>query len=103
MAFTGKRFCGEALGVPEGARISFYPPGYNYSEQPYDRIASLDDRGWRRLMLRHRRPFTIRMEAIVEPMADCFTAGADLPRCTPYHYPIILRAIHLGPTRELAN
>ncbi|MEA3011492.1 MAG: hypothetical protein QOD42_37 [Sphingomonadales bacterium] len=43
-SFAGRKFCGEALGIPDRAGIGFYPPGYDRASNRYDVAMFLSDR-----------------------------------------------------------
>lgn len=101
--YRGKTFCGVVVGVPDRVSILFYPIGYDYVHNRYDRVMFLDDRrASDRLRLSQTRPFRIHVEGTISLAEDCFSEETDPPtHCSPVRYPITLRVARVGdPPQE---
>lgn len=103
-SYSGRKFCGEALGIPQGTGISFFPPGYDYSSSLYDVVMFLSDRrAMDRLRLSQTGPFRVRLEGRIRLAEGCFSTGAAQgeSHCTPIRRPIFLQVSRVGtPVRQ---
>jgi hypothetical protein len=97
--YAGRKFCGEALGIPQRTGITFFPPGYDYPSRLYDVAMFLSDRrATDRLRLSQTSPFRVRLEGRIRLLEECFSAAAEQGQleCTPTRRPIILNVSRVG-------
>jgi hypothetical protein len=104
-SYSGKTFCGDAVGVPQRTGITFFPVDYERASRFYDVAMFLDDRRLNdRLRLSQTGPFRIHVEGTIRPAEECFSeeAAAGDILCTPTRRPITLRVARVGePVRIL--
>lgn len=99
ISYSGRKFCGEAIGVPQRTGITFFPSAYEYSSRFYDVAMFLNDRNLSdRLRLSQPGPFRIHLEGIIRPAEQCFSDEALEGEilCTPTRRPITLRVTSVG-------
>ena len=104
-SYSGRKFCGEAIGVPQRTGITFFPIGYEYSSRFYDTAMFLNDRNVSdRLRLSQAEPFRIRLEGILHPAEECFSRKAVEGEilCTPTRRPITLMVTDAGQPYAVA-
>jgi hypothetical protein len=97
--YAGRKFCGEALGVPQRTGITFFPPGYDYPSRLYDVAMFLSDqRITDRLRLSQTNPFRVRLEGRIRLLEECFSEAAEQGQleCAPTRRPIILQVSRIG-------
>jgi hypothetical protein len=89
--FFGKRFCGEALAVPNGLSLKIFPPSRVVPQERNNVVMFLDEITANALEPIGRRPFRLYLEGVVSGMGECFQpipAGYSDWTCTPYRYPL---------------
>lgn len=89
--FFGKRFCGEALAVPDGLALKIFPPSRTIPQERNNVVMFLDETTANALEPIGRRPFRLYLEGVVSGMEECFQPippGYSDWTCTPYRYPL---------------
>lgn len=94
LRYVGKRFCGEALAVPEGRVLKIFPPSQEIPAERNDTVMFLDGATADALDPPDRQPFGLYIEGVIEVMEECFQPPSSEMEtaCTPFRHPINITA-----------